>query len=91
VVGHLPVPLAHASAFELGGRLYIAGGSSGPTHTDTVWSIDTNTGVVTPVGKLPGPRSDAAAVVRGGAAWLIGGEASGPAAPLDTVVELRPD
>ena len=36
VVGHLPKPLAHASAIALGGRIYLLGGAivSGPTALD---------------------------------------------------------
>jgi hypothetical protein len=89
VVGHLPVPLGHASAFVLGSRLFVAGGVSGTTHESQIFEINPATGVVTTAGTLPGPRSDAGTVVIGSTAFMVGGEATGPSAPLDTVVQVR--
>lgn len=88
VVGHLPEVVGHASAFVLGGRLFVAGGVVGTTHSAWIWEIDLSTGSATVVGSLPGPRSDAPAVVVGTTAYLVGGEATGPTAPLDSVVEI---
>jgi hypothetical protein len=89
VVGHLPMPLGHASAVDVGGELVVAGGRTGTTPSDQVLRIDTVTGAVTLVGRLPGPRSDAGAVVVGDTGYLLGGEVSGPTHPLDSVVELH--
>ena len=87
VVGHLPHTLAHASAFVLGGRIFVAGGVEGRTPLDAIYRVDGAS--VQSAGRLPGPRSDAAVVTIGDRAWLLGGEDGGPAAPLDTVVLLR--
>jgi len=89
VVGHLPHPLAHASAFVLSGELFVAGGVVGRQAQTGIYRVDTSSGTVTVVASLPGPRSDAAAVVVGDTAWLVGGEAGGPAAPLDTIVRVQ--
>jgi DNA-binding beta-propeller fold protein YncE len=89
VIGHLPVPLGHASAFVLGGALYVAGGRSAGTASDRVFRIDTATGAVVGAATLPLAESDAPAAVVDGRAWLIGGETSGPLSPLSSVVELR--
>jgi hypothetical protein len=42
-----------------------------------------------PAGHLPEAVSDAGSVVAGGVGYLVGGEVTGPAEPLDTVVTLR--
>ncbi len=89
VVGHLPLPLGHASALVLQGQLFVLGGRSGATLSDRVWRIDPATGAVAAAGTFPFPRSDAATVILGGRGWLIGGETSGPLAPLSSVVELQ--
>ena len=87
VVGHMPQPIAHAMAFTLGDRLYVAGGRTSAGAVDTIWSIAAD-GTVTPVGKLPGRRSDAGVAVVGPTAWLLGGEVTGPTSALATVDEV---
>src|SRR5206468_304220 len=89
VAGHLPEPLGHATAFTLGGAVYVAGGRSGTRAVRTIWRLDPQTARVTAVGTLPLACSDMAAVVTGGTAWLIGGETTGPQAPLRTIVTIR--
>ena len=89
VMGHLPARRAHASAFTLNGGLYVAGGMLSGGRTSDISAIDTEHGTVTDAGSLPGPRSDTAAVEIADTVWLIGGEATDPAHPLDTVVQLR--
>jgi len=89
VVGHMPRRLAHAMAFALGGHLYVAGGRTSAGAVDSIWAIAAD-GTVTQVGKLPGPRSDAGVAVVGSTAWLLGGEVTGPASALATVVAVAP-
>jgi hypothetical protein len=89
IVAHLPHALAHASAFELGGQIFVAGGVEGRTPLAAIYRIDTQSGTITQPAALPGPRSDAAEVTVGGTAWLLGGEDGGPGAPLDTVAAVR--
>jgi hypothetical protein len=88
IVGQLPKGLAHAAAFRLGGRIYLAGGRSGGRATDTLWRFDPAAGRAIPAGRLPASISDAAVAVAGGAAWLLGGE---DADQLATVTVLRPN
>ena len=90
VVGHLPYPLGHAGAVVFGHQLFVVGGRSGAAASAQIWRVDTATGVASQAGSLPGPRSDAGVVTVAGVGWVLGGELSGPASPLDTVVELRP-
>ena len=89
VAGHMPQPLAHAMAFVLDGRLYVAGGRTSAGPVDTIWTIATD-GTVTQVGNLPGRRSDAGVAVVGATAWLLGGEVTGPTSALATVVAIEP-
>lgn len=88
VAGHLPVPLGHATAFALGGAVYVAGGRSGTRAVRTIWRLDPATGKVTAAGTLPTATSDLAAVVIGTTAWLVGGETTGPDAPVRTVLTV---
>lgn len=90
VVAHLPAPMGHAAAVTVGGQVFVLGGRSGSTPSDTIWRIDPSTGTPTPAGHLPQALSDAGAVVIGDSAYLVGGEVSGPEAPLDSIVALRP-
>ena len=89
VVGHLPQALGHASAFSLGGRMFVAGGRSAGSPLTSVWQVDAARASVSAAGTLPGPRSDAAAAVIGATAYLVGGERSGPVDPLSSVVEVK--
>ena len=78
VVAHLPVPLGHASAVVLGGRILLMGGRIQPeVGTRAMWWFDTATRRFTHAGELPAPITDAAVAVStdGLTAWLLGGEA----------------
>ena len=87
VVGHMPQPLAHAMAFVLDDRLYVAGGRTSTGPIDTMWAIAAD-GTATEVGTLPGRRSDAGVAVVGSTAWLLGGEVTGPTSALASVVAI---
>jgi N-acetylneuraminic acid mutarotase len=74
-VGRLPVPLGHAAAIPLGGRVLVAGGRTGPDAvTDRMWWFDPRTHAVTPAGHLPHPLADSAVAHWGGSFFLVGGE-----------------
>ena len=82
VVGHLPEPLAAASAAVLGGHLYVAGGvtsTSGSTSPAiaTIWAYDPAHHKMLTAGTLPVPTSYSGIAVLAGRAWIIGGESSG--------------
>lgn len=89
VIGHLPVPLAHAAAVALGGRLYVLGGRTGSSLSSRIWQINLRSGKPSVVGTMASPRSDAGVVVLGKIAYLVGGETTGPLAPLSSVVSAR--
>ncbi|MGH9055982.1 MAG: Kelch repeat-containing protein, partial [Acidimicrobiales bacterium] len=74
VSGHLPTALAHASAAEIGGTIYLFGGRSGSIALDGVWRLDTATASFTQVGTIPVPTSDMSAAVMGETVYLVGGE-----------------
>ena len=88
VAGHLPRPLAHATAVTLGGLVLVVGGRHGTTASrDISWV--SGAGFQRNVGLLPHALSDAAVAVVGDTAVVVGGETSGPGAPTDTVTSLR--
>ena len=88
IIGRLPGPLAHASAIELGGRIYVLGGRLDGSTTDQILRFDPARGTAAPVGRLPYPVQNAAAGVAGGVGYLIGG-LSPREEPLSSVVTLR--
>ena len=88
VVGHLPGPLAHASAIELDGRIYVIGGRLDGSTTDQVLRFDPARGTAAPAGRLPSPVQNAAAGVVGGVGYLIGG-LTPQEDPLSSIVTLR--
>jgi hypothetical protein len=90
VVGHLPQALGHAAAMVIDGQMFVLGGRSGATASATIWRLDPASGTVSATGQLPTALSDAGSVVVGDKGYLVGGEVTGPAQPLDSVIELSP-
>ena len=88
VAGHLPRPLAHATAVALGGLVLVVGGRHGTTASRDISWISAK-GFERNVGRLPQALSDAGVAVVGDTAVVVGGETSGPGAPTDTVTLLR--
>jgi hypothetical protein len=89
VTSRLPQPLGHATALVLDGQIFVLGGRAGSGPSALIWRLDPASGVLSPAGHLPGPVSDAGSVAVGGVGYLVGGEVTGPAEPLNTVVALR--
>ena len=88
VIGHLPGPLAHASAISLGGQIYVLGGTAGGRTSAMMLRFDPSKGRATPAGQLPGPVTNAAAATLGGTGYLVGG--IGPSgSPLGSVIAIR--
>lgn len=90
VAGHLPQAFGHATALTLDGTVFVLGGRSGTVPSSTIWRLDPVAGELQQAGQLPTALSDAGSVVVGNVGYLVGGEVSGPTAPLDRVVQLRP-
>ncbi|MFZ2013031.1 MAG: kelch repeat-containing protein [Nocardioides sp.] len=75
VVARLPVPLGHAMAATLGGRILLVGGRVTPDRqTGAMWWFDPGTGRFTHAGRLPHRLSDAGVAAVGDTMWLLGGE-----------------
>lgn len=88
VVGHLPEPLKGASAVDLGGSIYVAGGQ-GPTRASaTIWGLEPSTGKMIVAGHLQSAVSNAGVAVLGSTAWLVGGESGGH--PVGAVQSFKP-
>lgn len=87
VVGHLAGTLAHASAIDLGGRIFILGGRLDGSTTDRILRFDPPHGTAVPVGHLPEAIQNAAATVLGGTGYLIGGLTAGES-PVASIVTL---
>lgn len=84
VVGHLAQAMAHAVGCSVGGLAMVAGGRIAGSATRAVLDAAS----LSRVGLLPTSLSDGSCASIGTAAYLIGGESSGPAAPLATVIAL---
>ena len=88
ITGHLPRPIAHATAVTLDGLVLVVGGRHGATASaDVSWVYPT--AFMGVVGRLPRALSDAAIVVVGDTAFVVGGETTGPMAPVDIVTAIR--
>jgi N-acetylneuraminic acid mutarotase len=85
IVGHLPAPLAHAMGSEMGGRLFVFGGSTPSGTSRQMLSFNPATMAVLVAGSLPEPITDAAVATIGRTAYLLGGISSGPLASITTV------
>ena len=88
VIGHLPTPMAHASAISLGGEIYVLGGTAGGRASDTMLRFDSSNGRVAAAGRLPTPVTNAAAATLGGTGYLVGGIGPG-GSPLSSVLAIR--
>jgi hypothetical protein len=75
VVARLPVPLGHAMAATVGGRILLMGGRVTPDRqTAAMWWFDAAGGRFTRAGRLPTALSDAGVAAFGHRIWLLGGE-----------------
>jgi hypothetical protein len=76
IAGHLPIPLAHASAAVLDGSVYVFGGRSSGDAVDSVYKLATGSGGISAsqVATIPVPTSDMGVATMGGAVYLLGGE-----------------
>jgi N-acetylneuraminic acid mutarotase len=82
----VPMPLHHASAVSVNGKIYLLGGEFDGAGTnrpaiflDAVYELDPEVGVWLPLAPMPSARSGSAAVVLDGKIYVIGGRP--PAGP----------
>ena len=64
VVGHLPAPLDHAVAINIGGRVYVLGGTEAGGPSDRMLWFDPSRDGTSVVGRLPTPVTNAARFYR---------------------------
>jgi outer membrane protein assembly factor BamB len=83
----LPEARTQASAFTLGGAIYLTGGLVGSAPSADILRFDPRTQRFTAMGSLPNPVADAASAVADGVAYLVGGESN---APMSGIVVLQP-
>jgi hypothetical protein len=86
IVGHLPAPLAHESAFVLGNAVWLAGGRSNSVLQSRIWRWNPAAHRTSAAGRLPYAVADAGCAVVGSTAYVVGGETPDP---TDRVLELR--
>jgi hypothetical protein len=86
VVGHLPIPLAHAKAVVLDGQMLVLGGSTTGGPSAAIFRFDPATAQVSKMGALPEPVTDGAVAAVGDIAYLLGGISRGPIA---TIMAIR--
>ena len=86
VVGHLPIPLAHAKAVVLGAQMLVLGGSTSGGSSAAIFRFDPATGQVAKMGALPEPDTDGAVAVVGDTAYLLGGISR---SPIATIIAIR--
>ena len=87
VVGHLPMPLAHETAFVLVGQVWLVGGRSHSVIQSRIWRWDPRQRRALRSGHLPYAVADAPVALAGSTAYVLGGETPDP---TDRVVTLRP-
>jgi len=85
IVGHLPSPTAHAMASEMGGQLFVFGGSTAAGTSRTMLSFNPVKGTVSVAGSLPQPITDAAVATIGRTTFLLGGISTAPLSSVTTV------
>jgi hypothetical protein len=92
VVGQLPAALSGATAFTLGGRIFVAGGRGGGAGVASraVVAFDPARLSVTAAGTLPVAVSNAASAVVGGTAFVVGGYDGHRQLPSVTQMRLVP-
>jgi outer membrane protein assembly factor BamB len=90
VVGHLPAPLAAATAGAVDGTIYLAGGRTARGPTSAVYAFEPRGSRFLRAGSLRVAVANAGAAVAGGRLWIVGGETrSGETGDVQMVVPNR--
>ena len=87
VIGHLPIPLAHAMAATVDGHVYLLGGSTPHGPSALIRRLDPASGRTSLAGRLPRPLTDAAVASIGSTIYLLSGISHGP---LATILAVQP-
>jgi N-acetylneuraminic acid mutarotase len=91
VAGTLPKPLRYAAVAAVGGRLIIAGGTSGEAASRDVYSFDPADGSLAKLGLLAHPLTHAAAAEVGGTVLLVGGREASPTSQTRRILAIGAD
>ncbi|MEI8104834.1 MAG: hypothetical protein WCH31_03195 [Actinomycetes bacterium] len=73
IIARLPVGVRAPTVTQLGGKLYVAGGTAAGGASSSVYAVDLASGAVALVGTLPQAVAHAIAVVSAGKLYLLGG------------------
>ncbi|HEV2982559.1 MAG TPA: hypothetical protein VGX51_14115, partial [Solirubrobacteraceae bacterium] len=90
VAGMLPVPLRYAAAAAVGGRLLIAGGTSGESAQRSILEFDPQSGAVRQIGTLPQPLTHAAGAALDGRFLVFGGRGSERTSQTTEILAIDP-
>jgi N-acetylneuraminic acid mutarotase len=90
VVATLPKPLRYAAVGNVGGKVLIAGGTSGASASRDIYSFDPASATVTHLGLLPRPVTHAAGAAAGGALLVIGGRDAAERSQTADVLAVSP-
>ena len=88
LVGHLPVALTGATAANLNGAVYVAGGHGPAGWNATIWGFEPSGAHVLVAGHLPHAVAGAGYTTEAGVAWLVGGN-SATGQPVGWVPSFR--
>jgi hypothetical protein len=91
VMATLPKPLRYAAVAAIGGRLLIAGGTSGEVASRDVYRFDPSTRALARVGLLPAPLTHAAAAGVGSGMYVFGGRSASADGQTRRILEVGPD
>ncbi|HEX3434065.1 MAG TPA: kelch repeat-containing protein [Solirubrobacteraceae bacterium] len=90
VVATMPRPLRYASVAAVGGRMLIAGGTSGETAQRAILSFDPASGVVRQIGELPRALTHAAGAALNGWFYVLGGRGEGLSDQTSAMLAIDP-
>jgi N-acetylneuraminic acid mutarotase len=90
VVGMLPKPLRYAAVASTGGKIVIAGGTSGEAASRDVYRFDPSTGTLTTLGLLPSPITHAAAASVNGTVFVFGGRDASATSQTRRILAINP-
>jgi N-acetylneuraminic acid mutarotase len=89
-VAETPSPRRTAALAAVGGRVLIAGGTTGTTAVRTILSFDPATGRVRRIGSLPFPLTHAAGATLNGRLLVIGGRSDSLTGQHHTILAVDP-
>lgn len=90
VAATMPRPLRYASVAAVGGRILIAGGTSGETAQRAILSFDPTSGTVRQIGELPRALTHAAGAALNGWFYVLGGRGESLTDQSSSVLAIDP-